>query len=236
MSRPKPDLSVRYDTILEAAKTVILQKGYDQITMADIAELSGLARTSVYECFPTGKEAIFFALFRREISSYLQDLFSTLQTSPDCDSLGGAFRATIQVINRSALLSALIQNDRVLFGNFLQRHPETLGAVDSSALWTYLLTRMQEQGLLKEKEIEIPVIAHLLSSTGLGMLLHPKIPGSSTPSLEQSLDTFATLLERSFPASPTAQPGAVRDLMLEIVSLSRDQFLSALPSSGENHE
>ena len=51
---PKQNRSkLRIQKIIETAEEILLTKGIDEITIANISELSGLKRTSTYKFFPT---------------------------------------------------------------------------------------------------------------------------------------------------------------------------------------
>ena len=53
---PKQNRSkLRIQKIIETAEEILLNEGIDRLTMAYIAELSGLKRTSRYKFFPTPK-------------------------------------------------------------------------------------------------------------------------------------------------------------------------------------
>ena len=76
-SRPSPmDTSTekgKYVTILEAAKTMFSQKGYDATTIVDIAAQAGVAEGTVYEYFSTKKALllsitrVYFALYKTRL-------------------------------------------------------------------------------------------------------------------------------------------------------------------------
>lgn len=69
--------------ILQAAKRVFQQKGFEPTTMKDIVEESGMSRGGVYMYFSSTEEIFqaLFALLDEERSRYLQDLVETSETA-----------------------------------------------------------------------------------------------------------------------------------------------------------
>jgi len=67
---------VRFEQLLDAAQELIDQRGIEEITLYDIAELAGVAASSVYHFFPT-KQAVLVALVHR-----YRDAFKDIVLSP----------------------------------------------------------------------------------------------------------------------------------------------------------
>jgi AcrR family transcriptional regulator len=56
-----PDPQMTRTAILHAALSTFLENGYDKVSMDMLAAASGVARRTLYNQFPEGKEAVFFA-------------------------------------------------------------------------------------------------------------------------------------------------------------------------------
>ena len=60
---PKQNRSkLRIQKIIETAEEILLTEGIDEITIANISELSGLKRTSTYKFFPTPYKALVYLI------------------------------------------------------------------------------------------------------------------------------------------------------------------------------
>jgi AcrR family transcriptional regulator len=61
------------DRLLDAWSALVREKGYDGVTLAEVASQVGLARTAIYNYFPD-RESILFAWTDREVRRTLDDL------------------------------------------------------------------------------------------------------------------------------------------------------------------
>jgi AcrR family transcriptional regulator len=68
--------------LFTAMKQLIVQRGYDVITLADVAAEAGVGRTAVYNHFPD-KESVLLAWAMDETERYLASLRVELDTSDD---------------------------------------------------------------------------------------------------------------------------------------------------------
>ncbi|MET0421857.1 MAG: TetR/AcrR family transcriptional regulator [Acidimicrobiia bacterium] len=59
--------------VFEAFAKLMYDRGYDAITLADIAEAAGMARTSMYNYYPS-KEALLVAYTDREMTQFVDQL------------------------------------------------------------------------------------------------------------------------------------------------------------------
>jgi AcrR family transcriptional regulator len=65
------------DRIFTAFSDLLYERGYDAITLADVARAAGMSRTTMYNYFPD-KDSLVVAFTDHEASRYLVDLESTL--------------------------------------------------------------------------------------------------------------------------------------------------------------
>lgn len=68
--------------VFDAFSRLLYERGYDAITLADIAEAAGMARTSMYNYYPS-KEALLVAYTDDEMARFLNDLRIELHRAPD---------------------------------------------------------------------------------------------------------------------------------------------------------
>src|SRR5262245_56562687 len=63
--------------VFDALARLMYERGYDAITLADIAEAAGMARTSMYNYYPT-KEALLVAYTDSEMEAFVAQLRADL--------------------------------------------------------------------------------------------------------------------------------------------------------------
>jgi len=63
--------------VYDAFARLMYERGYDAITLADIAEAAGMARTSMYNYYPS-KEALLIAYTDAEMQQFVDDLRAAL--------------------------------------------------------------------------------------------------------------------------------------------------------------
>jgi TetR/AcrR family fatty acid metabolism transcriptional regulator len=63
----------RVELIIQAAEGVLLEKGYYDTSMDDIANRVGIAKATIYTHFP-GKEELVLAIFTRDMQKFLRDI------------------------------------------------------------------------------------------------------------------------------------------------------------------
>lgn len=65
-----PSMVSRRDVILAAASRVFIEHGFEGSSMAQVAEAAGVARRTLYNQFPEGKESLFGAVTERMWSAF----------------------------------------------------------------------------------------------------------------------------------------------------------------------
>ncbi len=89
-------LQVREDAIVHAVNRLLAEKGFDGMTVDEVAATVGIAKASLYKHFPSKEDLAAAAMVR--VMRRAQDFFASLsdQTSPQ-DNLRAAVRWTMQV-------------------------------------------------------------------------------------------------------------------------------------------
>ena len=119
MARPRSDEARR--KALDAARELILNKGVVNLTIEDVAAVSGVAKTTIYRHWPE-RTAL--------IVDTVNAMFEHLRT-PDTGSLRG---------DLEAFFGAVMRND--LSGNVGQIMPAIIEAADRDPEMAYLLERV----------------------------------------------------------------------------------------------
>ncbi len=144
-------LQVREDAIVESVNRLLAEKGYDAMTVDEVAADVGIAKASLYKHFPS-KEALAAAAMVRALQRGL-DVIETLAAQPKAaplDQLKAVVRWALQLqlagampslpAQNSALRAALSQNKAYL--DLLMLVSEHLGG------W---ITAAQKKGTLDRK-------------------------------------------------------------------------------------
>ena len=77
---------IRRDLIIDAARTVFGAKTYDKVSMQEIANAAGIAKSSIYTYFKN-QEALFVEAAYRDTQRFIGELETQLQGKNDADRL-----------------------------------------------------------------------------------------------------------------------------------------------------
>lgn len=73
--------------ILDASERLFTKKGYNAVTLRDIAEEVGIRHTSLYHHVPGGKEELFIKVMERNLTRHLEGMTQTIaKAKPDIRS------------------------------------------------------------------------------------------------------------------------------------------------------
>ncbi len=116
--------------ILEVATTLVLQKGYQQVTMGDIASEAGISRPTLYLYF-TDKEELFLAILQgliKEVGDVAEESLSNPAKGLDggfydqvMELYGNKFEIFFEVISSEGIPSMFIDEVRRLHDLILSR-------------------------------------------------------------------------------------------------------------------
>ncbi len=71
----------REELIIQAAEEVLLERGYYETSMDEIAARVGIAKGTIYTHFP-GKEELVLAIFKRDMQKFLQGIDGIIEAEP----------------------------------------------------------------------------------------------------------------------------------------------------------
>ena len=95
----------RREEIISACERLYAQRGFKDVTIKDIGDLTSFTRTSIYNYFET-KEEIFLALLQREYAAWAADL-AALADSPPAGAKALA-RALAETLSRRQTMLRLM--------------------------------------------------------------------------------------------------------------------------------
>jgi AcrR family transcriptional regulator len=157
----------RVELILEAAEKTLLEKGYHEMAMEEIASEVGIAKATIYLHFPS-KEELFIALLKRSLTSSMEELVKIVaQPLP--------VRTRLELILREAYCNKDKKRSQLFLASFTSTnyHKEVvekhLKLRDSMKQTSEYLGALLEEGQ-RSGEIDSTIPADLLLSTFLTFL------------------------------------------------------------------
>lgn len=163
---PRPRIPNRRERILDAAELLILERGFDAMSVQAVADQVGISKGAIYREFES-KHAVLDALLRRSMDRMLAASTALLggDASPP---LSVAYRVGAQVLLSEPLMTAAFLDDGGVLGSYAAtvddgRYRDRFLA---TAAW---VERLQDDGRLT-REVDAGDLALALSSMTLGLL------------------------------------------------------------------
>lgn len=211
------DSTRRQEALLDAAVGLLLSRGYDKLTMVDVAEAADLSRTIVYRHFASKRELV-DAVAARALRGYTVRWREELADEPTPGTAGSIFRAAFRVVARDPLLAAIATQDRDVFGRYLRDPEATMPGPAGLGLLGKLLGLLQQAGAVRQG-VDLASVAVVLDALTAAVLRaiqdHQGRPDSPSP--ESLIDTVTEMIDRMLtPEAPdTAAALAVIDEHLD---------------------
>jgi len=189
----------RVSAILEAAAELYETRDFDQVHMAAIAKLAGLAKASLYEYFST-KDEVFLALSLRDVESWSRDVQSRLKRlrRPNAGRIAAALTAALR--DQARLLRL-----RLTVAGIFERRPAAETIVEFNRSFFRSMQRAAHAinsacPQLTQEEVTEFVIQHQAVNAGLWSMTHrPKHleAAADLPEHQQISFDFFKLFERT---------------------------------------
>jgi AcrR family transcriptional regulator len=211
------DSTRRQEALLDAAVSLLLSRGYDKLTMVDVAEAADLSRTIVYRHFASKRELV-DAVAARALRGYTVRWRKELANEPVPGTAASIFRAAFRVVAQDALLAAIATRDRDVFGRYLRDPEATMPGPAGLGPLGQLLGLLQRAGAVRQG-VDLAAVAVVLDALTAAVLRaiqdHQGRPDSPSP--ESLIDTVTEMIDRMLtPEAPdTAAALAVIDEHLD---------------------
>ncbi len=213
----------RKHQILDAAAALIVRYGYDKITMSDVANQAGLSRAIIYLHFGS-KEELFEALLYQETQNYLVAWLAALEAGSAGGTIADVFHTSLFAVQQSPLLSAMMKQDRQVFGKYLSKPGNLFESFQSRSLWPEILKELQDAGAVRA-DIQPDVMGHLMNALALGILeMDAGKPVGETPPLDALLAATADMLERALTPEDGGDSQAGRAVLRRLGQAVQAQF------------
>jgi TetR/AcrR family transcriptional regulator, mexJK operon transcriptional repressor len=202
--------------ILDTARQMFLERGYDATSLDDVAAASGVSKTTVYNNFED-KEGLFSAVVL-SVTERAEQIISELGVTLSGDGpVAGRLAAVARALARGVLNPAVVQLRRLAISEAL-RFPDIVTAywdrapARTLALLTDSFTQMTARG---ELDADDPAAAAALFAYAvLGLyqdqaLLQPSRP-LTRADLDEHADKMVTAFLRAYAPAAAVQVGAAR--------------------------
>ena len=186
---PRPLIENRREHILDAAETLVLDCGFDRMSIASVAERAGIGKGAIYLEFGS-KRDILTALLRRGTHRLQARVDAEVGIHPP---LTAAYRAALRALLADPLMTAAFLDDRSVLG----------AHVDASADGRYRerhrrvvewLGDLQRRRLLVP-DVDVDHLGVALSSATIGLLSASRVIGPLSPAqLEGAIKTLERMV------------------------------------------
>lgn len=204
---PRPLIPDRRERILDAVEALVLERGFDAMSVQEIAERVGIGKGAIYREFAS-KHDILDVLLRRSMDRMQAAARARLGDDP-LPPLSLAYRVGTQVLLENRLMTAAFLDDAGVLGSYIDT------VTDGRYRQRYLATaewivQLQQQGRLSP-DLDAEPLALALSSATLGLLTASKHLGPLNPdqlgAALRSLEAMVAQFEPPFPVPiPPASP------------------------------
>jgi AcrR family transcriptional regulator len=143
----------RRPLVLDAALEIFAEGGFADASMQAIADRAGVSKAVLYDCFPGGKQEIYYALLERSEHTFMEHMITVLQRTERL-SIDEGLRQGLRAFLDYAEIHP--QSFRVIFGDAGTRDPEV--ALRSER------AREKIVGLMRERTREVMRAAGLTPS------------------------------------------------------------------------
>ena len=189
MARPiAPESRMR---LLDAAERLFHERGYSAVSMADIAEATGIRKASLYHHVPGGKEELFVEVSVRTFERHKEGISKALAQAE------AEFKAQLQAASRWMIdhaplgLLAMLQND---MPELTEEHAMGLEGQLMTSLWqplTQVFEAAKERGEIRMVDTDTFVGAFISMMDGLTYIGTTKV---ATRPMEEVADELIDMM------------------------------------------
>ncbi|MEL6307946.1 MAG: TetR/AcrR family transcriptional regulator [Chloroflexota bacterium] len=212
------------ERIQNATIKLVLQYGYDKLTMQDIANEAHIARSTIYTKWRT-KEDLFADILQQESLAYLDRWYELVMQDKDGGSFMGIYRNALLAIHENPFLLALYTQNRVVLGGFISEQQFDDLLLQRLVWNTKLLTMMQDIDMIRAS-VEISTLAAVAVIFREGLLNTQLLKQSSDAlAFKPVLDLFLEMFQQFAINDATADnPDAGQQMLAEYITTYKTYF------------
>lgn len=162
---PRPLIPDRRNRILDAAEDLVLDRGFDAMSIQAIAGRAGIAKGAVYREFAS-KQQILDVLLQRAMGRMTEASRARLGDTPP--RLSEAYRVGVEVLLDDPLMTAAFLDDAGVLGSYIDTVTDGRYRARHLAVVDWIAD-LQRRGSLSAS-VDAEALALALSSTTLGLL------------------------------------------------------------------
>lgn len=189
---PRPTIPDRRDTLLDVAERLVLDRGFDAMTVQAVADAAGVSKGGVYREF-AGKHELLDALLLRSTTRLGERVEALTADQPLPVPLSALYRAGVEALLGDPLMSAAMLDDRAVLGE----HVRLVGPERYRARFRWITGHIEElrvAGRVRD-DLDAEAVSLALSSVTIGLLSASALIGPFTPEqLRSALDVIAGLV------------------------------------------
>ncbi|GAB3714643.1 TetR/AcrR family transcriptional regulator [Mariniluteicoccus flavus] len=204
---PRPLIPDRRRRIIDVAEALVLERGFDKTSIAEVAARVGIGKGAVYLEFAS-KDALLDELLRRS----MRRLAARVRRAGPPPGLGEAFRRILVAMLTDRLMSAALLDDRAVLGSYVAQVEDNRYRARHVALVAYVVA-MQEGGALRD-DVDPGSVALALSSAMTGFLSLGRVLGvDDAEHLAGAADALALMVASLETGRGEVDPGAWMELV-----------------------
>jgi AcrR family transcriptional regulator len=162
--RQSEEKSIARERVMDVAERLFARKGYNAVTLRDIASEIGIHHTTVYHHVPGGKEQLFIDVVERNLAHHRQGLTSAIDGAPP------DIRSQLRAVADWLLSQPPMDLVRLVYSDLPSIDPVQADRLSRIAFETMLLPieailrKAQEQGAIEYEDLI------LAAGTFIGMI------------------------------------------------------------------
>ncbi len=217
------DTKTRTQAILDAAAHLIIQHGYDRVTMRDVADSVGLNRALLYAHF-NSKDDLLEALIKREMRKYGELWIERIEADPRGGTIGSIFRSIVYAINHTPFMAAIVKRDEATFGKYLRKPGNIFTAMQTPNMSRDLLQALQEAGVIRQG-VNLPAVAYIMDIISYGLVgLSDVSQAGPNPPYDDLMKTLAEMFDHMLTPDDGGNPAGGKEVLRQLAARARAYF------------
>ncbi|RKT88039.1 DNA-binding transcriptional regulator, AcrR family [Saccharopolyspora antimicrobica] len=219
---PRATIPDRANVILDQARAIVLEKGYQHTTIAEIARRAGVGKGAVYLDFPS-KEALLDALLVRSARALTQAVRDRVDGSAQPVSLSAVYRFGLEALLGDELMLACYLADDGALGGYLREKGPQRYRPRMEWLSDYV-AELSRAGMLRA-DLDPAVASLVMSVFAVGLANASATVGAlSGEQLGRAVESMAGLVATGWEVGGDGDPVAAHRAHSRLLDLLADQI------------
>ncbi|WAB80671.1 TetR/AcrR family transcriptional regulator [Microcella daejeonensis] len=190
------------DRILDAAGDVIMNDGYDAVSVGRIAQRADIAPERIAALFPSTADVL-VSMLNREFAAMYRGIVDHIERDERGGLLSRIYLYTLSTIYERPLAKTLFVIDRDAL-NAIMRHSHSFSYVPQIGVRAEMIERLQQAGMVRP-EVDARAVSYAISTYSAGIAIT-----APHDDLDVVIRGFCDLLSRSVDAAvDDTRPGKI---------------------------